>query len=337
MAANRAIQVEDEKRAVLRDIEVTRDRMGNVVEAIEERLSPAHFREQLQIMKEDALDQFRDAKERVKGEIRQEVSTVKEEMREATIGRMENMMHRTTAKVRGTGASVVDAVRENPLPFAMIGLGVGWLLASSRKDGRSATEDVRITARGVYDDWEEDVEIGGGARSFVDQGRSFVEQGKERVAEAVDRVEDKAHELSTEAKGRVRQAGQRTREVAGRTRQRAMHARDVGVDAVRRGEDRIGTVARDNPLVLGAIVFAVGAAVGLALPHTQVEDRMMGKSKERALRKAESVASRAIRRTEAQASDALHEGATYGQQGQGSEIGLESDRDESTGTPGPIV
>lgn len=328
MAESRAIPIDDEKRAVLRDIEETRDRMGNVVEAIEERLSPAHLREQLQEIKEDALDQFRDAKERVKGEIRQEVTTVKEEMREATIGRMEHMMHKTTAKVRGTGAGVVDAVRENPLPFAMIGLGVGWLIASSRRDRGIGTEDRRITARGVYDDWEEDTAIGGGggARSFVDQGRSFVDQGRERVGDAVDRVEVKAHELSTEAKERVREAGHRTREVAQRTRARAQHARDVGMDAVRRGEDRIGTAAHDNPLALGAIVFAVGAAIGLALPHTGVEDRVMGASKERALRKAERVASRAIRKTESEASTALRESGTA----------AASDEDR-TGTPGHVV
>jgi ElaB/YqjD/DUF883 family membrane-anchored ribosome-binding protein len=319
MGASRAVPVEDEKRAALRDIEETRDRMGNVVGAIEERLSPAHFREQLQEMKDDALDQFRDAKEQVKTEIRQEVSTVKEEMREATIGRMEHMMHRTTARVRTTGESVVDAVRDNPLPFALIGLGVGWLIASSRKDGRRGTEDERITARGVYDDWEQEPRAGSKARSFVDQGR-------ERVSEAVDRVEDKAHELSTEARERVHEAGQRTREVAHRTRERAMHARDVGAAAVRRGEDRVGAFAHDNPLALGAVVFAVGAAVGLALPHTGVEDRMMGASKERALRKAERVASQAIRRTEAEASSALHEASGA--------VGPET---APTGTPGPIV
>jgi len=225
MAESRAVQVDEEKRAALREIETTRARMGEVVEEIEQRLSPAHFREQLQIMKEDALDQFRDAKERVKGEIRQEVTTVKEEMREATIGRMENMMHRTTAKVRRTGTSVVDAVRDNPLPLAMIGIGVGWLLASSRSDGRRGTEDDRITTRGVYDDWEEEPGIGAKARSFVDQSR-------ERVTEAVDRVEDRAHEISTEAKERVHEAGERSRRVARRTRRRAEHARDAGLEAV---------------------------------------------------------------------------------------------------------
>ncbi|NUO51224.1 MAG: DUF3618 domain-containing protein [Polyangiaceae bacterium] len=270
MAESRVVQVDEEKRAALRDIETTRARMGEVVEEIEQRLSPAHFREQLQIMKEDALDQFRDAKEQVKTEIRQEVTTVKEEMREATIGRMETMMHRTTARVRGTGTSVVDAVRDNPLPLAMIGIGVGWLLASSRTDGRRRTEDERITARGVYDDWEEEPGVGAKARSFVDQGR-------ERVSDAVDRVEE-----------------------------RAVRARDAGLGAVRRGEDRVGDIARDNPLAVGALVFAVGAAIGLALPHTGVEDRVMGASKERAVRKAERVASRAIRRTEDEATSALH-------------------------------
>jgi hypothetical protein len=42
----------------------------------------------------------------------------------------------------------------------------------------------------------------------------------------------------------------------------------------------------EQPLVLGAIGLAIGAAVGAALPPTEAEDRLMGDVRDEALRRA---------------------------------------------------
>jgi hypothetical protein len=58
--------------------------------------------------------------------------------------------------------------------------------------------------------------------------------------------------------------------------------------AVHRVSEAVGE-ARENPLALGALAIAIGAAIGLSLPHTHVEDEWMGEAKERLLRRAEGV------------------------------------------------
>ena len=40
---------------------------------------------------------------------------------------------------RDTGSGLMDSIRENPLPAALIGIGVGWLFLSARR--RAAERD----------------------------------------------------------------------------------------------------------------------------------------------------------------------------------------------------
>jgi hypothetical protein len=47
---------------------------------------------------------------------------------------------------------------------------------------------------------------------------------------------------------------------------------------------------QDNPLAAGALAVAVGAAIGLACPATDYEDRAMGETRDQALAKARTVA-----------------------------------------------
>ena len=60
-----------------------------------------------------------------------------ESIKDATIGRVEAMMDSASetaadlaGRTRDTAASVAGHVRENPLPAALLGLGLGWLLYS---------------------------------------------------------------------------------------------------------------------------------------------------------------------------------------------------------------
>ena len=319
-----------ERELAIRDIERTRNEMGEIVNALEERLSPAHLKEQMADLKDSALEQVQDVKERLKADVRQEVETVKNEVRAATIGRVEHMVERASDNVRYAGTTVAGSVRDNPIPYAMIGLGVGWLIASSR---RRASEDgyARIGGRTEQLDLplseaqkaSSDEESGVGGRTFgsgpsygdtyEDRARSYesgrvfdeegdfeerrgsadeddrsvVERGRERLGEAYERAHSGAAGLSREARTRADRA--RTR-----ARRGAAHAREAGMARVREGEERIASFARDNPLALGAIVFAIGAAFGLALPRTGLEARVVGRSRQRVVGRLETAAKGAL-------------------------------------------
>jgi hypothetical protein len=47
------------------------------------------------------------------------------------------------------------------------------------------------------------------------------------------------------------------------------------------GRQGLDYVVRDQPLILGAIGLAVGAAVGALIPNTEAENRLMGETRDR--------------------------------------------------------
>ena len=50
----------------------------------------------------------------------------------------------------------------------------------------------------------------------------------------------------------------------------------------------------ENPLVVGAVAFAVGAAIGYAIPATKIENQYLGEARDNVLEKAQATAQDAI-------------------------------------------
>jgi len=146
----------DQQARVIRDsISQTRNEMGRTVTAIEERLSPARLKEQVleqfhdakETVKTELKEDFADAKQIFKEEVGQAKQTVKDEIdhakhavRDATIGRVEHMMHDAGEAVTEVRTTVMDTIRANPIPAAMIGLGLGWLIMSIRSGSTRQTQ-----------------------------------------------------------------------------------------------------------------------------------------------------------------------------------------------------
>ncbi len=96
-----------------RDIEETRARIAGEIEALEERLSPAHAREVV-------VETIAETKDRVADTL---VGTV-EAMSDA-IGDAASIVRHRAARA---SIDLVATVRANPLPLVLIGVGTGWLL-----------------------------------------------------------------------------------------------------------------------------------------------------------------------------------------------------------------
>src|SRR5215212_9151196 len=87
--------VTDETVTLRADIEQTRTEMSATIDAIQEKLNPQNI-----------VDQAR------------------ETVREATVGKVEQMVSNATDTARETGNSVLDLIQQNPVPAAMVGLGL---------------------------------------------------------------------------------------------------------------------------------------------------------------------------------------------------------------------
>lgn len=332
----------DDPALIRAQIAETRQEMSGTIEELHGRLNPT-------VLKEQAVEQFHEAAEKVKAEIKAHLHdarvAIKQEIRDATIGKVENMVHKTKDRVRETRESAVDLVRDNPIPAALTGIGLVWLLIGGRKSRRIHREDRMRSQRalpryeyeydtqGFYegDDLRfEGYERQGYEHQDRDMGREHrgvasrvgdragqagqrIAQGAHNAADAVagaahsakDAVAGAAHTAREAVAGAAHRVGDVAADIAHGTRERAMH---VGRD-VRMGARRVrrrgNDLFRENPLAVGLAMVAVGTAVGMALPRTRVEDKWMGSARDRVLDRAQEAARGAADQVISKASDAV--------------------------------
>ena len=211
-------------------------------------------------------------------------------------------------------------VRDNPLSLALIGAGVAWLFAGPRPvrreyypypdngnfgfDGDSTfypepgiDDDVigNSPSRGAG------VRTSEGGLGYMDARDGDAADGpswKDRAGDAAHRVSDAGHsaaDTAARAAGYASDAARRAGSRAGAAARGAgSYASDAGhyaADAGRRvgrGAERAVSDARDGlmealerePLIVGALGLAIGAAIGAMLPSTRIEDETFGKTRD---------------------------------------------------------
>jgi ElaB/YqjD/DUF883 family membrane-anchored ribosome-binding protein len=259
-----------EVEALTQDIEQTRDEMSGTVEAIADRLDPANI-----------------------------VQDAKQTVREATVGKVEEMANnvaetasgfvddaRYTAQDAGTG--ILETVKRNPIPAAMAGIGIGWLLThrSSGQSSRASWERARWTGSDrQFSRFDDDQSGRGGYGSGSDASMS------DRASGAVEQVGQQASQFADTVGSKVSGVADQARSTAGQIPdQFGGMARDAQWNAQR--------MVEQNPLAVGAIAVAVGAAIGMALPETQTEQRILGPAAEKAISTAEQTANEAAQQLE---------------------------------------
>src|SRR5687767_4319007 len=108
-----------ETERIKAEIEDTRAEMGQTLNEIQERLSPEHLMGQV---KETVREATIGKVERVMDRVSETISNVAEPARE--------MIGRAGEKLKESGSSLTNTLRQNPIPFALVGLGVGMFLVS---------------------------------------------------------------------------------------------------------------------------------------------------------------------------------------------------------------
>jgi ElaB/YqjD/DUF883 family membrane-anchored ribosome-binding protein len=239
-------------------------------------------------------------------------------------------------------ASLQRNVTANPLPVALLGVSLAWLMAKPAGSAEASTVrsdrrwDDSINSRRGYtadavDDFDEYAdypiapitgstlqrlgsttdEYGNTYSEFADDAGKkfralsdasgkraghFVDESGNRfkgfttaAGERVEHFRDEAGNLLDEATGWASHTWQKAREklrdardaIGSQTemgRNRAAQAGDTMRVQMEGLNQTILTQFRDQPLVGGALAFALGAALGSALPHTAQEDALMGEA-----------------------------------------------------------
>lgn len=180
-----------------------------------------------------------------------------------------------------TQSRLVDTVRDHPVPFALFGLGLGWMLLSGIRGRPMAAEqhgsDYSAAEEGLgYGHAEPEAQPYGGPFEAAGYGRSAPQGGdaaqpgrgyvqgaaertrqwSQRASEAASRVGHRAQDWAQSARERVGEAGQAVRAQAAEMADRSMHT------------------FHDHPVMVGSVALLIGAAIGASLPRTRGESRL---------------------------------------------------------------
>jgi hypothetical protein len=217
-------------REIRAEIEQTREDLSETVNAIQDRLQPS-------ALASNAVDSVKDA--------------ARERFRDIA------------------DTETVQYVRANPMPTAMIGIGLAGLawLAFGRE-----TPDTRSR------DWD-------GQRDWRVRPGYEVERDHYLPGDQMD------HELSGRRRGAVRQE---SRDLVQQTRQTARRAQS----ALRRTWD-------ESPFLIGAAAAVVGALVAASMPGTESENRLMGETRDNLVEGVQQVVKDKVQAVENAATNAV--------------------------------
>jgi len=360
LAATDGADATDETASLRADIEQTRSELSTTIDAIQEKLNPQNI-----------------------------VDQAKETVREATVGKVEHMVSNATDTARETGSSVLDLIQQNPVPAAIAGLGLGWLLTRGGGSSSQQSRGFNGDERGVYSpyygnqgesNWQaryydtrgngsgnqsqnpisqvfdtvrqnpvpaalaglgmwmlmkgsngsssnrsryaNDTSRDGGA---LDQARNQAGQVADKVGNAAEQARDTAGQVASQVQDTAGQVVSGVQDTAGQV---IGGVQDTAGQVVSGVQDRVGDFAdmtqhravqaksqfqrmmEENPLMVGVIAAAAGAAVGLALPETPQEHQLLGEMRDNLVGKAQEVAQDTVQKVQQVASQA----ATQAQQ-----------------------
>lgn len=317
--------VAEDPERLEQEIAKTRSEMAGTINAIQRRLEPERLKGEAERRVEDAMER------------------AKEKVEDATIGRIEEMTDQAARKAAGWRANMMNTIKENPVPAALVGVGLGWLImegsgndydgydqygASDRYPssyGYAQAGSYSQGTRGYGDDYarydrSERTRREEGVGRKVQEARREVGQKVDemgnRVEETVDDLRDRAAHLRDEAMEGIEETTEEIRHRAERLRENVdeqwdettERARQMRYEAQYKGRQAkrsAQNLLRDNPLAAGAAAVGLGILVGWALPSTETESRMVGPYRDELVDQARHEAQNIAQRAQSVAGEAL--------------------------------
>ena len=147
-----------------------------------------------------------------------------------------------------------DAVKRNPLPAALVGMGIMWLFSNRTQLAAAGSEAARS--------------MGKGAGSLLKSSSNDVEDSVSRASQAArERITSSIDAVTEGASGMSHAVSSQLEPVP------AM----VG-DVYDNLRDNLSETFRRQPLALGVLGLAVGAAVAASMPVTEAETEYLGET-----------------------------------------------------------
>lgn len=256
---------------------------------------------------------------------------------------VESLASDAMAMIRNNAASYTNtidqAVRANPMALALTGVGLAWLIFGGGKKhdkpapqrpiarwedeggarpGYHPRHQSRYRPHDIDDDawWERADEERRHASGLMDwietQARSLRDSASDGIDQARDYAEDRAKVMADFASNLQNALSHGLDDLSEEARNRILAIRKKAYGAslsstaadVRR---QTGRVIEDHPMVVAAVVMALGAALASALPRSSFEDRTFGAESDALMDEARRTLRHERDRVSHAASDMMHE------------------------------
>jgi hypothetical protein len=198
------------------------------------------------------------------------------------------------------GRNLMDSVQSNPLPAALTGIGLTWLMASSLHPQQTSGAG-KVTSTGNGKPWRTVEEFDrhlrsaeegvvrqtneaeaayrrrldeakgkalGVARQAEDTSESFGKRIQDSITAAKQSLTEVAHDLENKATEAAGQLGGIAQSTGNQVAQ--------GAQAVQQMGSNLFATISDNPVLLGVAALAVGALLGALIPQSEEEAALGG-------------------------------------------------------------
>ncbi len=207
-----------------------------------------------------------------------------------------------------SSGSMLSSMTSNPIPLALVGIGLGWLALSStgydRRIARSSTVRNARHRMGDAVDYARE-SLSGATDSARHAASSAYDSASEAVSSAYDSASGKVSGMmgssdSDHTGGRGDIHGQRQSQSYASRGMSRLSSMAPSRDHLRHRAHDMSTgfwdLVEDHPIVAGAMGVALGAAIGAALPGTRYEKQWVGDYADEATERAKAIAMDALDR-----------------------------------------
>lgn len=255
--------------------------------------------------------------EATRGELDRTVEALKDRMSAGQI--IDELM----GSMKGSGTSEMVSnlgrqARDNPLPLALIGAGVAWLMFGKPP----AQRDWRERRSFVADPYTGEIGFAGDASRYhedydpltgADMSSEHAGSGlKEKAGRAASKVKAAANSAAHKVSDAAHGAASRGSNAMDGAREGLSSARGRAEDGYHKAGERLSSAGHraraqaseyghraqrtfmdtmeNEPLIIAAAGVAVGAAIGAALPASRMENRAVGRFRDKALDQGKALA-----------------------------------------------
>lgn len=162
---------------------------------------------------------------------------------------------------REYASNLGSSVKTNPLPTALVGIGLAWLMAAGNRPQDRTSYQSTSSGSGTG--------VGDRMQSAKDSLTGSMQSAKDSVSSSMQSAKDSLTGTMQSAKGSLQSAKERASQLGDTARRQ--------VERARGGYD---TMLNEHPLALGAVGLAIGAVAAAVIPRTRKEDEMMGEARD---------------------------------------------------------